>query len=263
MDPTTTELVVDSDRLARRVLIGCVAAEILFVFLDYYVVQWTSIGALRRMFNIAREDGVASWFGTVQTLMAGLTLGLIYLAVKKRPGTRRVATGWLVLSVFFVYMAVDDGVQLHERLGSIVAAVIGPSLEFFPSYPWQLILLPFFAALGVFMLVFLWRQLEAPSSKLLLLAAISMQSFAVGLDFFEGLDAAHRWNPYTAISSRYDLELWTQARFSETAYTTLQHFSRSIEEALEMLAISICWFLFLRQLGVVVGELRIRFSTKA
>ena len=267
MDSTPVKLTISSDRLARRVLIFCIAAEILFVFLDYYVnyAEWTQIGAMRRMFNIAREDGLASWFATTQTLMAGLTLGLIYLVVKKRPGMRWTAIGWLVLVSYFIYMAIDDGAQLHERLGSTFAAMrenAGSSLDFFPSYTWQLIFLPLFGALGLFMLVFLWRQLESTSSRVLLLTAISFQIFAVGMDFVEGLDPDHRWNLYAAISDRYDLEPWTQARFGETAYDALEHFSRSIEESLEMAAISILWFLFLRHLGVVVGDLQIRFLTK-
>ena len=267
MSSTPVKLTVDSEQLARRVLLFCITVEILFVFLDYHInySEWTQIGAMRRMFNIAREDGLASWFATTQTLMAGLTLGLIYLAVKKRLGARWEATGWLVLASFFIYMAIDDGAQLHERLGSTFAAMredAGSSLDFFPSYTWQLIFLPFFGALGLFMLVFLWRQLDSTSSRVLLLTAISFQVFAVGMDFVEGLDPEHRWNLYTAISDRYDLEPWTQARFGETAYDALQHFSRSGEEALEMAAISILWFLFLRHLGVAAGEVRIRFLAK-
>lgn len=267
MSSTPVKLTVDSEQLARRVLLFCITVEILFVFLDYHInySEWTQIGAMRRMFNIAREDGLASWFATTQTLMAGLTLGLIYLAVKKRLGARWKATGWLVLASFFIYMAIDDGAQLHERLGSTFAAMredAGSSFDSFPSYTWQLIFLPFFGALGLFMLVFLWRQLDSTSSRVLLLTAISFQVFAVGMDFVEGLDPEHRWNLYTAISDRYDLEPWTQARFGETAYDALQHFSRSGEEALEMAAISILWFLFLRHLGVAAGEVRIRFLAK-
>ena len=148
MRSTPVKLTIDSERLARRVLGFCVAAGILFVFLDYHINygEWTQIGAMRRMFNIAREDGLASWFATTQTLMAGLTLGMIYVAVKKRLGAPwGEATGWLVLASFFVYMAIDDGAQLHERLGSTVAAMredAGSSLDFFPSYAWQLIFLP-------------------------------------------------------------------------------------------------------------------------
>ena len=90
--------------------------------------------------------------------------------------------------------------------------------------------------------------------------AISLQIFAVGMDFVEGLDEDHRWNLYTIISERYDLEPWTEARFGETGYETLRHFSKSIEEAVEMAAISILWFLFLSYLSVVAVDLRVRFK---
>ncbi len=81
----------------------------------------------------------------------------------------------------------------------------------------------------------------------------------------------HRWNVYRAISDEFDLETWTetrhpnkleawaQARFERTAYDTLRHFSQSIEETLEMIGNSIFWFLFLRHLSTVTGNLQIRF----
>ena len=265
MTSTSVELTIDSERLARRVLYFCIGAEILFVFLDYHVnyAEWTDIGAIRRMFNTAREDGLASWFATTQTLLAGLTLGLIYLSVKNGPGPRWKATGWLVLTLFFVYMAVDDGAQLHERLGSTFKAMredAGSSLDFFPSYPWQILFLPIFGTLGLFMLWFLRNEFETRSSRVLLMFTISLQIFAVGMDFVEGLDEDHRWNLYTIISERYDLEPWTEARFGETGYDTLRHFSKSIEEAVEMATISILWFLFLRYLSVVATDLRVRFK---
>ena len=262
---TPVKMTIDSERLARRVLYFCIAVEVLFVFLDYHVNygEWTHIGAMRRMFNTAREDGLASWFATTQTLLSGLTLGLIYLSSKNGPGPRWKATGWLILTLFFFYMAIDDGAQLHERLASTFKAMredAGSSLDFFPSYTWHLLFLPIFGALGLFMLWFLWHHLETSSLKVLLLTAISLQVFAVGLDFIEGLDEDHRWNLYTIVSERYDLEPWTRERFGETAFDTLRHFSKSIEEAVEMASISILWFLFLCHLSTMPGTLKVRFK---
>ncbi len=264
MSPEPVHLTIHSERLARRVLIFCLLAEIVFVFLDYHINygEWTYIGAMRRMFNTAREDGLASWFAMTQTLLAGLTLGLIYLSVKNRPGPRWKATGWLVLTIFFLYMAIDDGAQFHERFGSTFKAITedaGGSFDFFPSYTWQILFLPIFGAVGFFMFGFLWHEIDAKSSRILLVTAIALQVLAVGMDFVEGLDDDHRWNLYTVIANRYDLEPWTEARFGETAFDTLRHFSKSIEEAIEMAAMSILWFLFLRHLSHVAGDLRVRF----
>ena len=261
---TPVTLTIDARRLARLVLSVCLAAELLFVVLDYHVnyAEWTEIGAMRRMFNITREDGLASWFGITQTLLTALTLAVIYRAVKNRPGARWKATGWLVLTGFFLYMAVDDGAQIHERVGTTFEEMrenAGASVDAFPSYTWQLLFLPVFGALGLFMLGFLWRELRVRSARVLVLLAIACQVVAVGIDFQEGLAPDHRLNMYTTLAARYDLEEWTEAQFGETPYDTLTHFSQSIEETLEMAVISIFWFLFLRHLSVVAGDLRVQF----
>ena len=264
--PHSVELSISSARLVRYVFIFCVVAEIGFVLLDYHVNfgRLTDIGAIRRLTNIAREDGLASWFGTAQTLLAALTLWLIYVVVANQQTLRWRRIGWLVLALLFTYMTVDDGAQLHERLGTtyrVIRERADPSsLEFFPSYTWQLLFLPAFGALGLFTLAFLWHELTASYSKVLIVTAIACFVMAVGLDFVEGLDRDHRWNLYTTISERYDLAAFTTVRFGQSPYGTLRHFSRSIEEFLEMLANTILWVLFLQQLTVVASDLRVRFT---
>ena len=152
-------LTVDTKRVARSIFIVCILAEVSFVLLDYYVNygRLTEIGALRRMVNITREDGLASFFGTLQTAMVGLTLWLIYISAKSQDRSKWRTVGWLVLAIFFTYMAVDDGAEVHERLGTTLNE--STSLDFFPSYAWQVLFLPIFGALGLFTLVFLWNKL--------------------------------------------------------------------------------------------------------
>lgn len=270
------ELAIDTPNLARNVLVFCLVTELLFVFLDYHLNfgSLVKIVSFQFLFNIANETGFAAWFATTQTLLAGLTLWFIYALVCRQPGPRWIPIGWLVLAVFFTYMAVDDGTQLHERVGTIYGHLQGDtsgSDDVFPSYNWQLIFLPIFGTLGIFSLAFLWFQLNSTSSRILLVAALGCLVVAVVMDFFEGLAPDHRWNIYRAVSDDFDLETWTetrhpnkleawtQARFERTAYDTLRHFSQSIEETLEMIGNSIFWFLFLRHLSTVTGNLHIRF----
>jgi len=171
--------------------------------------------------------------------------------------------GWLVLALFFTYMAIDDGAQLHERLGSAIGDLneeSSPLLAYFPSYTWQVLFLPFFGALGLFMLVILWRELHARSSRLILVTAIGCLVLTVTLDFFEGLDPDHALNLHTYVSDNDDLDAWTRVRFRRSPHDTLWHFSRSIEETLEMLASSLLWILFLSNLPRVASEgLHVRF----
>ena len=51
----------------------------------------------------------------------------------------------------------------------------------------------------------------------------------------------------------------TEYRFRRTAYDTLGHFSKSIEEFLEMLGNTLLWVVFLQHLSGLARDLRIRF----
>jgi len=262
-------LSLDTQRAAERILVVCVLVELALFLLDYHVNygRATEIGALRRLFNTAREDGLASWFGTTQTLLAALTLWLTYAIARRREKPGWWKAGWLALAGFFTYMAIDDGAEIHERLGTTVDVLREDSSKLFasfPSYTWQILFLPFFAMFGLFMLVFLWKELDTRSSRLILLSAFGCMALAVVVDFFEGLEPAHGLNLHAYISDTTGLDAWTETRFGQSGYDTLQHFSRSIEETLEMLGISLFWFLFVRNLDSVSnGRLEVRFRSNS
>lgn len=255
---------VNTTCLARNILIACFAIELAFLALDYFVNfgRLTEIGALRRMFNLAREDGLASWFAVTQTLLIALTLWLIYIVVKSSGESRSKLYGWLVLALLFTYMAIDDGAQIHERLGTTferMQEASGGSFDLFPSYTWQIFFLPVYGAVGLFAFGFLWLELRRKSLRAWLMLAMVFLALAVAFDFFEGLSEDHDWNVYARITEAVDFDSWTEARFEASSFDTLEHFSRAIEESLEMAANSILWFLFLRQLGALGGELHVRF----
>ncbi len=252
------------ERVAPRLLWVCLATEAVLFLLDYFInySEWTHVGAIRRMFNTTREDGLASWFGVTQTLLAGLTLSGIWFCAKASRRDKWVIRGWAILSVFFLYMAVDDGAQIHERVGTAVKAMGGGSsseASFFPSYTWQLVFVPAFGLVGLFMLWFLWQQIRDRTGRTILLIAIAFQVGAVGLDFQEGLAPDHPLNVYTAIAERFDYASFADEHFGENEFDTVLHFSQSFEETIEMAAISLLWSLFVRQLRDEPGAVRLRF----
>jgi hypothetical protein len=270
----TPVITVRVGRFIRTLVIVCFSAELLFVLLDATINhgQWTDYGMIRRLCNIAREDSLSSWFGTTQTLLVALTLWLIYIVARRDGLKKSVTTGWLVLACFFSYMAVDDGAEIHERIGSafkqantaeeVQAGAEGLGarlLEFFPSYSWQIVFMPLFGAMGLFMLLFLWKQLKPQSARIVLIVALSLLSVGVMMDFVEGLDEDHRWNTYSWIARHVDLEEFTYAQFEQRPYDALRHFSKSGEEFLEMLAGTLLWGLFLSHLVLVAGEFKLRF----
>jgi hypothetical protein len=265
------ELPIRPRRVLVAVFLACVAIELLLVWLDYYVNygQWTRIGAVRRLVNITREDGLAGWFQPVQTLLVAGTVWAIWLVERRRaPGLGR-SVGWAVVASFFTYMALDDGTKMHERFGTAVSvmnerggagAVDDALLGGFPSYPWQIVFLPIFAALGAFTALFLWRQLAGAFSRLLVVAGLGCFVIAVGLDFVEGLPHRHPLNVQTWVVETFDFHRFSRRRFGRSAIDATAHFSKSIEETLEAFGTTLLWLAFLHHLMSRTGELRLRFA---
>ncbi len=248
---------IDGQRLPLRIFLFSLVVEILLVLLDAVInyAEYSQYGQIQRLFNITREDGLATWFMVTQTFIAGLVLWLIFLVQRSYGAGRACTAGWGFLAGFFTYMAADDAAKIHERLGSMLSVateaggamaqddLLGRIQALFPSYDWHLAALPLLAAAGLFMLFFLWRELHKRSDRLLMLAATGFMALAVGLDFIEGLDDGHAWNVQVWIRETYDLSRYT-----------VRHFAKSLEEFLEMLAISLLLMLFVRHLIALTGQ---------
>lgn len=251
MHQNETRVSIDSQRWPLRIFLLCLVVELVLVALDAFINygRLIDVSPIRRLFNITREDGLATWFMVIQTFTAGLILWLIAVVRKQRGVSRGSVISWGILSGFFVYMSADDAAEIHERLGSTFKALmridesaaaegfLSQAQSLFPSYDWQLVVLPFFACAGLFMLFFLMREFKDGSSRIILSLAIAIMAVAVVLDFFEGLEQSHAWN----------LQSWVRSRWSLSQYT-VSHFSKSLEEFLEMISISLLLALFVKYL---------------
>ncbi len=261
---------IDPRRFVWRLAMIWVGLECGLIVLDYHINFGGKhiVGAIRRMANMAREDSVANLATVIQLLLLALTLWAIYLTVRKAGGSKRQRRSWLVVASLFSYMAIDDGARMHERIGSAAKAMMtawadarGTEFaDFFPSYAWQIVYLPMFGALGLFMLVFFWFELKPKYSRLMVVAGVSCFVVAVGMDFFEGLDEDHRYNPYRWLADTFDVSEFTRQRFHAEAFDAYRHFSRVFEEAIEMFGITLIWMAVLRHWLSVYDGLRIRFS---
>jgi hypothetical protein len=251
-------------RLIRSILIVCVLSELFFVWADFYLnsAYGTEYGPIRRLFNITREDSLSSWFGVTQTWMVAMTMWLIFMMHGQLGAGKATRWGWGILAGAFTYMAMDDGSLIHERLGSTFKdiqearlAEAAPEVwnqgvtHIFPSYSWQVLFVPLFAALGVFMLVFLFRKLRTVKACLGLVLVLGLMATAVGLDFIEGLDEDHDWNVYTHIVDAWDIKEYSVLTFRRPPFDAVRHFSKSLEETMEMLAMTILWVIMLSHLA--------------
>ncbi len=268
--PPLVELTFDPHRVLRNIFITCLLINLAFFILDIFLNYkgLATIGSVRRIFNTAREDGLAGWFAVTQTAMLALTLWLLFVTARQQGGSRWRSTGWLVLALFFTYMAADDGAHLHERLGTAFKTLhrggtVDESwgaavLAVFPSYTWQILFVPVYGAFGLFTLVFLWRELRDRRSKILVAVALSCLVVAVGLDFLEGLEPTHDLNPYSALADRFGLDGLTTKRY-RSPYSALRHFSKSLEECIEILGINLLWLVFLGHWFRTAANLQVRF----
>ncbi|MGE0705174.1 MAG: hypothetical protein AB7F99_15115 [Vicinamibacterales bacterium] len=237
---------IDGRSAAIAVFVLCLIVEIGLVLLDYFVNygRLSQSAAVRRFANIAREDGIASWFASTQTLLVGLTAWIFWLGARADSSAAWRRRGWLLVAVLFTYMAVDDAAQLHERMGAALRSAWPVS---FPTFMWHLAFAPIFAIAGILAAVFLWREFGGGWSAWLLVAGFALFGFAVGLDFIEGLEPDHPWNVY-AIFLRSGAD---GASIDSRQYETFLHFSRSVEEVAEMLGTTCIWTSLLSHLGAM------------
>jgi len=230
-----TALEINSKRCLWIIFVFCVAIIVLLFFLDYSI-NWhegSSSESIQRMFNTAAEHSIAGWFATTLTFVVALAGWTNLALVRHIDNSIWRRAGWLLIALLFTYLSLDDGAELHEHLGSGLkqAPLFGALIEAYPSYAWHVVTGPVVAGLGGFMLYFLWKELSHRSEKLGVLSAFSCLALAVGQDFIEGT------------IEEYD---WVQA-YGLDPYAVL-HFSKSVEESLEMLGMTFFLIVFLSHL---------------
>lgn len=254
----TASYTLDPGRTQHLLLCCCVGIEIGLFLADTVFTYFnvTGLEAVRRLFNLTREDSLPALFNIAQLLLLTLTLWLIVITERRRHG--RYLVGWLVIALFYSYLSIDDGSMLHERLGTAFEVTAGDTetgmgsalLDAFPSYPWQILFMPVFAAVGLYMLHFLRGAFADPANFKLFFDGLLLYATAVLLDFIEGLPADHPLNAFSYLRTLFDL----------TPYT-VSHFNKTVEETLEMLGTTVIWLAFLRHFMQQNPVLQVRFGS--
>lgn len=247
----------------KRIVTICILLEILIFSMDliFNYHNYISDRSLRKLFNITREDGLANLFSTLQTFCSALCLWLIYLFETHLRKPTKVLLGWLTSALFFSWMALDDGAQVHERFGSALGRLFTESptntstettlteslLNLFPSYNWQFIFLPIFGAVALYLFFFWMKIFDQKNQRLLIVSALGLFVFSVILDFIEGLDKNHFLNFYTYLVDALD-------GVSKNSKYLVYHFGKAIEETLEMLGNTLFLGLFLSYMLTLVNS---------
>jgi hypothetical protein len=214
------------------------------------------------MVDITREDSLSNWFSSIQAVVVGAVIWSTAIGVRKQmQGNHymRKFYCWAGIGSFFIYLGIDDAIKFHERMGTAFkvilfkdndtssSGVLGSIYDVFPSYTWQMIFGPFFMAIGIFIVWFLWKELSSKKLWDWFLVGIGLYVLAVGLDFVEGLDS----EPYEGI-----------AAFFSTEEYRIEHLSKTLEEFLEMIGTTIFLIVFLKNIFNLYREWEINIFVK-
>lgn len=245
--PNPKSVSISVSKTISRTFWALVLVECFLVLADLFInyAEIVPYPPIQRLFNIAREDGLANFLGSVQTLVVAVILWCLYSATRKK--------GWMWTAILFTYLGIDDGADIHERVGTAFKMMtVGAGetqLSFFPSYPWQVIFLPIFGALAFVMIHTVLNFTKDPEARMRFVAALVCYGVAVGLDFFEGVQGFHA-----------HLTDWFSATFFTVTDYTIRHFSKVFEEFLEMYGTSMFLLCFLQLLMTSVPEFKIKFK---
>ena len=186
-----------SRRHVARLGVVLVLIELGLVGCSYLPLPWE---APRRWVNLNAEGTFASWFSSMQLSM--LALAAASCAWRDaRQGLQGAWRGWLPLMAAFLYISVDEIVQLHEALGNWIGHRVSHGLFNRPVFYWVLAFAPAAAGVALYTAVFCYRRLRA-SRGLLGLAWLGLAVWvaSIGLEALAGLgnlrftmsDALHR-----------------------------------------------------------------------
>ena len=242
-----TTLAINSKRLLWVVFGFCLGIVVLLFTLDW-IINWqeaSSRVSIRKMFSTTEEHSIAGWFAATLTFVVAMTAWAIVVLCRYNSASFWRRFGWIVIAILFSYLSVDDGAAIHEHLGGGLkqAPVIGDVIDAWSSYSWHIVILPFFVAMGLFMLFFLWREFSHRNEKLGMLAAFSCLGIAVVQDYIEGT------------IEEYD---WFEINYGMDSPAIL-HFAKSLEECLEMLGMTLFLIVFLSHLMRTWRTITLRF----
>jgi len=223
-------LTLDYNIPVKNLLTAVLTIPIFLFFIDSigYSMQLEIPKKLRVLFDITLEANVPTWYSSVAALFTGLAGFLIvqyYYEIKQRS---KMAI-WMLIASFFIYMSIDDTSQFHERVATVWAShaktsdnvAITNVLNNFGSYYWQLLFLPLFAIIGLTMLYVIKTEFKVRQAQIFFVAGLASFVFAVMLDYIDGID------------SYYDYVI----QRTGVNFQALEHFSRAVEEMVEMIGL--------------------------
>jgi len=144
------------------------------------------IQGLLVFFNSAAEGNLPTYYSSFLLLCSAFLLLVITLGEKKRKTTK--VRYWIVLSLGFVYLSIDEMLILHEKVSLFIQSITDYSGEGIFRSTWVIVYsIPVIIVVLFYIKFFI--QLDPKILKIFLLAGILYVGAAMGFEILENLYA--------------------------------------------------------------------------
>ena len=173
-----------SRRHVTQLGVMLVLIELGLVGCSYLPLPWE---ATRRWVDLNAEWTFASWFSSMQLSVLALTS--VFCAWHDAlQGPRGAWRGWLPLAAAFLYISVDEIVQIHEAVGNWIGHRVSHGSFNQPVFYWVLAFAPVAAGVALYTAVFCYRRLRRSRGLVALVwLGLAVWVASIGLEALAGL----------------------------------------------------------------------------
>jgi hypothetical protein len=185
-----------------RVVVCLVVISFLTQMTVHFLPNYPSRDYFARAFNVDYEGNIPTTYSALALLFSSILLGAI--AHAKNLDSDRYKKHWKILSFIFFYLALDEAVQLHEKLINPMRSLLNATGVLF--FTW---IVPFGFIVVIFLLSYSKFLFHLPAStrNLFVVAIILYIGGALGMEMVGGyqISTGTQAMPYLIVSTFEEL----------------------------------------------------------
>jgi hypothetical protein len=197
-----TAILIDPQKITfilASIALLLIMLSVMVDVIEQYNIWGKPILGFRKIVDLDREANIPTFFSTAILLFASSLLGII--AYLKRSKGEPYKYHWSILSLIFLYFAIDESSVLHEKMGQLLDSAF--HLRGFFYYGWVVLGIIFVFVLGIMYLKFI---LDLPMVyKKMFIASLSLFFLgAIGAEMVSGwyTDIYHKnWAVYNVLTT--------------------------------------------------------------
>ena len=235
----------------RNVLIFLLVISFSLFLLDYLLrylgyeyrllYTWKNYKHVYNIFSLFIETSIPTLFSTLNLLFSSILLWVIAKYTKVTGDKRRYH--WLFLSILFLFLALDEGAQIHETIGVSISSFFNFSVGHPLYYVW---VIPYTALVLIVGLIYLKFLFTLPRGirNGIIVAGMLFLIGALGLEIVESME-------YKGVPS----VAYAKKKMFDKVYIIA-----TVQELMEMVGISIFNYSLLKY--IALEQIKIEFSSK-